>query len=214
MDKNSKENSEAKIDPFKKEPKKVEKHPLHKKVNLWMVFGVVFIVGIFIWVVGASVTGGAVVDSEATTATIVSSIEQKLDELGVNLNVSSEIEACSKRNTNLHETIEDRSNELIKCQILTGEQEVEISLLQKEKEVSVSRDELESVREVVTEKEDEIIDLKKELEDVEDKYLPVIKEAARKICCIEKLDDSSINSYNIGESKIHCVNDGQNSISC
>ncbi len=218
MDKTPDTSVENRVDPFKKEDKKEAKKSskpfLGKKVNLWVVVAIIIVVGFLIWSTGAAITGAAVIDAETTTATIVSSVEERLDQLGVNLNVSSEIEACSNRNSDLQDAVRESANNLMDCQILTGELKADISTLERQKEDSVSKTMLDESHDQISDKEKEIADLKDEIDTMEDKYLPVIKEAARKICCFEKVDDSSINSYNIGENKIHCVNDGENSLSC
>jgi hypothetical protein len=42
----------------------------------------------------------------------------------------------------------------------------------------------------------------------------VIADAARRLCCVQRVENSAINSYNIDGGRIVCATDGKKSISC
>ncbi|UCD04082.1 MAG: hypothetical protein JSW73_00320 [Candidatus Woesearchaeota archaeon] len=56
--------------------------------------------------------------------------------------------------------------------------------------------------------------LVKQKEDMEEYYNEIIQNVADSICCKERVDDSSIDSYSVKGGKIVCSSDGDKKINC
>ena len=193
-------------------PRKVTLNPEARK---WII-GIVVVVAVagFLMMMGSSITGAATIDTEATASTIADSVEKKLDSLGINANVSSEIEACTNRNTELMNSIRETSDNLISCTSDKNTLQAKINVLEEEKKTSISTEVLRASQDEIEDKEDEIEKLEDELDEIKDKYEPIITNIAKKLCCVVKNFDNSINSYTVSDTNIHCVNDGDVSLSC
>ncbi len=196
----------------KEAPKKVTLKPEVKRVLIGGVV-VIAVVGLLL-MIGSSITGAATLDTEATATTIADSVEKKLDSLGLNVNVSSEMAACTERNSELMVSIRGTSDDLIACTTQKTALLEEIRNLEEDKETSVSSDTLKASQKEIEDREDEIQDLKDELAEIEDKYDPIIANVAKKLCCVEKVYDNSINSYTVSDTNVHCVSNGEHSLSC
>ncbi len=80
----------------------------------------------------------------------------------------------------------------------------EVRITEKDAEVQAAKD--ENVAEVAA--------LKEEVETVKSSFDTLIKNMANNICCKQKVDSPSINSYSIENNKIVCLADGANPLSC
>jgi hypothetical protein len=214
MDEVKKEEIEKKEVPKKvDEPKKAT--TLKPEVKRALIAGVVVIVVVgLLLMIGSSITGAATLDTEATATSIADSVEKKLDSLGLNVNVSAEMAACTERNSELMVSIRGTSDDLIACTTQKTVLLEEIRKLEEDKETSISSDVLNDVKDEVQDREEEIEDLEDELAEIKDKYDPIIANVAKKLCCVEKVYDNSINSYTVSDTNVHCVSNGEHSLSC
>ena len=61
---------------------------------------------------------------------------------------------------------------------------------------------------------DELNKLSEELEILQEDYGLLAENTAKNICCKQRIDNSRINSYDVTNNKIICLEDGETSLSC
>jgi hypothetical protein len=60
----------------------------------------------------------------------------------------------------------------------------------------------------------DIANLKSDLERCEDAQDAVIADAARRLCCMQRVDNPAIDSYSVSDDRIVCATGGQKAIRC
>lgn len=63
-------------------------------------------------------------------------------------------------------------------------------------------------------KDTEIANVLKQKEDIKKSFDNFVKNLAKSVCCKEKVDDPDVNSYEVINERLVCVNSGSNSLNC
>jgi hypothetical protein len=115
---------------------------------------------------------------------------------------STSLETCDEYNSRLAGNVEKMAADFMLCQNnLT------------EKQVALINCENKDFEELNTQIE-ELTECQAELDTIEIGNDEVVVNAARTICCKEKIDDSSVDSYDISNERIVCRTGGAFSINC
>jgi hypothetical protein len=73
---------------------------------------------------------------------------------------------------------------------------------------------VEELNRQIIAKDKEIADAKEDLLDLQKDFDKFVANLAKSVCCKAKVDNPSINSYEISRDRLLCLEDGENSLSC
>lgn len=137
----------------------------------------------------------------------ISGLRSDLDRAQTNLSVCHDFSAKMVDSlSGISRDLADCRHELALAQESLGdtEEECQASLEDLNKACDQQEGELEDDLEVAQE----------ELSDLRQEYDAVIQNAARSLCCREKVDNPDIDSFSIENDRIVCEEDGENLLSC
>ncbi len=93
--------------------------------------------------------------------------------------------------------------------------ELEEKIQQKEDEADqLEQEQAAAIQTLEAKQEQELRATRGQLTSMQQQYDSLTSQTARSICCKEKVDDSSINSYEIVNNRILCMDDGNRTLSC
>ena len=173
------------------------------KTNLWIIGGTVLALLLILAIVRPGITGYSVYqkirDSNYTLEDYGRNVRQLQDDLLVS---STNLSACSTQNGHLLSMIGNLSAAAAACAS-------EMSVLRLN--LSRTQERWEESRHSMAEDYDR---LEEELDEKRDEFLRLARSAARRICCKEKVDDASIDSYDVDDARISCLSDGEYDLVC
>ena len=66
----------------------------------------------------------------------------------------------------------------------------------------------------LTNKNNEVTNVKSELTDLQEDFDKFVESVAKNVCCKAKVDNPNIDSYEVSNNKLLCLDGGKNSLSC
>ena len=102
---------------------------------------------------------------------------------------------------------------LSSCQETTRRITFESETQREECDAALQRDEEEAIR-AQQQYTSQLEQTKEILQSQQQSFNFIIADAARRICCKEKVDDPQINSYDLFNNKIVCTEEGSNELGC
>ncbi|MBT7903689.1 hypothetical protein HN587_07535 [Candidatus Woesearchaeota archaeon] len=151
----------------------------------------------------------------------VSNLLQKLDLVNSdNLVKETELDTCKKLNENYISQISTEKTSQLECSSEISLLTSKVDQIKAEHEVELSEVQTESDKKLV-EVETQLADVPAELNNVDSnidnlelEYQSIIENSANNICCKAKVDDGSVDSYRITNSKIVCTIGEETKINC
>ena len=200
-------------------------------LNKWaLVLGVFVIILLAAFVVRPTIQGYSVYQQIADTG--LEEYGKNIGEIAQRLTASeTELEVSTLFNDELLNRVNQVADDIAICAAekelcLQREKEFEQKIVDKETEVETS---LAGMEDTIAEKvekrteelkesnrqcHEDLIDKEDELDDLDENFDDFAGNAARRICCKEKVDNSQINSYEVVENKLVCLEEGGNALSC
>ena len=154
--------------------------------------------------VGASVSGQVY---DEIMGPVTGQVQQALDEIDSDFtSIKNEVEACIQKRSELQEAFDGTTLELTECNL-------ERSTLEQNFDMQ-SRYWEDQYTELENEFEEEYQKKVADFEEAAESNWQVIENAARNICCKEKVDDSTIDSFVIKSNKISCESGASLELNC
>lgn len=212
-----------KEEPSNKESSNKDSFVKKRKNNLLLAVSIIVGVLLLLFVIQPAILGLSVYEDTNTTKLAdfggtLALLNEKIDAGNtqlcedLQLQFEDKISELELKTTELNE----KSSKLVGCLAEKSALDGNSNLYEKNidsLEVMLEEKEAE-LEEARNEKEAEIVALKKELEDLQGSNTVLVKNMANNICCKQKVDDSSINSYTIEGEKVVCSSSGENALSC
>lgn len=162
--------------------------------NLAMLFGILLVLVLFsVFVIKPSITGYAVYNQIKKSDYTLEDYGKNIEELESQLLITNaNLSSCKAYN---EEILEDYSNKVSECNT----------------ELNYTT---ETYEEKLKDLRFEISDMNKENVNLKYKYNLFAENVANNLCCKARVDNSDIDSYEIDDNMIKCLEDGEEKISC
>jgi hypothetical protein len=189
------------------------KSGLHKKnhyfqlgtyrVNTWLMVISVFVISLFVFSISNNSITGSVVQAEETSQLVVSVVQDYLNDIDADFNyLKEEITLCSNDKVQMESVLKTAAQEFNACKI--GFENIEAQNV----ELNGLLITLEKENVQLTSQQNE------QLSNMQGTFETIISNAARTICCKERVDDSNINSFAIVSNQIECTSGGKTELEC
>lgn len=195
----------------KKEEKRIELEPSHpyshgksRSGKRIAIISLVLLVLIFlgIAVIRPAIVGYGVYQQLEGANQTLDGYEQEIDNLEASLSTSkADVTDCESSKSSLESDLDSARADVSSCDSQVSELEKQI-------------DETPDLQEKVDDLEDQVSTLTDEIDDAEDNYDSLAVNTANNQCCKSKIDNPNIDSYDLVNNKIVCMESGPLSISC
>lgn len=203
-----------------------------RKINWGKIFLVVTIIVVFVLFIKPGIQGYGVYLEAKNSNHSVAELGQDLDSLQQKLQLAEQnLSLHTSFNSNVLQLVEKSNADLLECQtaktkLLTEQSyaaelcDQRIQLLQKQlseetnTEAELVNAELLKAREDLKTAQDKLNAAQVQLNKTDSDFNIFVGNMARSVCCKQKFDNPSINSYSVINSKLICLESGGKPISC
>ena len=200
------------------------KHKTHfiSQKKMLGITAILLIVLISVFVVRPVIVGYSIIKQSADSS------DQSLVDVANDMNELKLKLASAQANLTLYadiydkvwDEVKDSSDELSKCQTEKETIYTQVGYVREEWKDDIAKcedkqnDIIKENLVLLNDKDEEVSNAKNDLLVLEESFDNFVKNVAKSVCCKEKVDNPSINSYEVSGDKLVCLDGGENSLSC
>lgn len=192
---------------------KMNKIRTHHHINILLIINVLLII-IIIFLIKPALTGYKITKEFKEINLTPSDILKEIEKIRSDLRVSeTNLKSCLDLKSDLMKELNDEKNKTFLCIQEKEQQKLFYESLIKEYQFNITQM-INNYTTVIESLEKTINDEKEKYNNLLEGYEKIVQNSARTICCKEKVDDPSIDSYIISNNKIVCTIGAENKIKC
>lgn len=211
--------AKAIFDEIEEEKKPKDNNALYRKTVIVTLIIVIVLVSLLIFrpaLIGYSVYKQAEDGNYSVTelGASVQNLRLQLATTKANLSLYQEVY------TQVWDEVKSREQSLSDCTTTRDELTSQVAYVRQEWKSELNKCQSEKDKAVqdltnqLSTKDTEIANALKQRDDMEKSFNNFVKNLAKSVCCKEKVDDPDINSYEVINDRLVCVNGGSNSLNC